>query len=235
MRFFYILLILLVVSCGKSKEKEVVAESADLEAVSTDSKCETETSFGDIDICFPHIKGMKECYSDPRVKTHVDYTGMDGNVILGYYFSDETYANADQLGEIAYDDYFKVYAVEQLKNMKITSKDMNDLKKVIEETTLKSDWNAVKNNIEKQLEGFSFGKPILIESYQPRSDIWSFLTLMNVVSGDQENTLVMNMSMVKIKDRLIYYAHYLDYEDEETLKSSKTKSDRFGLALLSLN
>ena len=75
---------LLVVGCNRTADKGG-ADGSEL--------------YGYVNIRLPHIEGMHECHTHPRVMAFTERYRQSGP-ILGYYLDDATYPRVDSLGQI---------------------------------------------------------------------------------------------------------------------------------------
>ena len=225
MKRFYILLFIALISCDQSSNKN---HNSSIKSVLEENKCNNERTFGDISVCIVEIDGMIECYSNPKVKSYVNESRFEGNEILGIYFNKETYSKINNLGNFTYDDYFKIYADKKRKGIKVGESELDQMMKLMDRNYIKENWNNLKSKIEKNHEYLSFGRPILLESYKPNNRIRSLVFLIKTQEDNLEKIMVSTINMAEIKQRLICYAYYKDYEGEESIKQAKAKSDYFG-------
>ncbi len=178
---------------------------------------------------------MKECYSNPKVAKHINEFRYEGNEILGIYFNPDTFSRIDSLGQFSYDDYFKVYAVKQLIGMDIGTYEMNKMTEMMEGNYMKEELENIKTKIENNFESVSIDRPVLVESYIPDERIRSFVFLMKMETELEKKVLVMTINMLQIKNRLIYYAYYKDFNNEKSIKEAKNTSDYFGFKFMDEN
>lgn len=200
-----------------------------------DNNCSKTVNFGNISICLPTIDGMKECYSNPLIKKRADEFSQDGNSIFAIYLPNEIYDQTSELDSIELNDYFKVYAVNRLKDYKVLSTDLDKFQKIVLSNYQNENWKEIKASIEKLSENVSLGKPVLIEDYKPHEKIRTSVILIKSIFRGQESISMMTMNLVEIKNRLIYYSYYLDYVGPETLKQVKAKNDYYSLLLIAEN
>lgn len=191
----------------------------------SDMDCKNSASFGDIDFCLPEIEGMNECYSIPIVKKLADNFEYKGNSVLAFYLNDETYKQVDKLDEITYDDYFKIYVTNQLKGVEVGKDELNEMSNAVGENFIKNNWDEIKGEIEKDHNYLSVGRPVLIEEYSPAEPVKTFIMVTKYQIEDFEFVMAMSMNMILIKDRLIWLAYYKNYDGEESIQETKSKSD----------
>jgi len=225
MKIFYILLFLAIISCGQTSNKS--QDKLNKTAVKA-QECNNERLFGDISVCLVEIDGMTECYSNPKVALHANEFRYEGNEILGIYFNEDTYSKIENLGDFSYDDYFKVYSVKKLKKINVGGSELDQMSDIMEGNYVEENWDNLKTEFENIHDYISVGQPILLESYSPNNRIRSFVFLMKMQTEDIDKILVMIMNMAEIKQRLIYYSYYKNYEGKESINHAKAMSDYFG-------
>jgi hypothetical protein len=230
MKFIYILCSLILSNCN-TNNTENTPKSNDNKEIA----CPNEKQFGDISLCLIEMEGMTECYSNPKVTPHINEFRYEGNEILGIYFNDETFARIDSLGTFSYDDYFKVYAVKQLKGVRVGKNELDKLTEMMESNSMKQNWSEIKTKFENEHKNISLDQPIMLESYKPDERIRSFVFLMKLQTEVEEKVMVMTINMIEIKERLIYYAYYKDYKSEASIDQAKSISDNFGFKLMDEN
>ena len=198
-------------------------------------KCKKSVPFGDVNICLPEVDGMSECYNKPIAKEYLDKLNPTNNPIFACYLNDTDFKQIDSLGKIAIEDYFMIYALNKMKGVTINSTILNTLSNMIEEGFLKENWDYIKKKIELNNDYFSIGRPILIESYAINSKIKTFVLLSKIKNENGEKIQIQIMNYIQIKKRLITLSYYLDYYDENSFKSAKSKNDYLVLLLLEEN
>ena len=99
---------LLVVGCNRTADKGG-ADGSEL--------------YGYVNIRLPHIEGMHECHTHPRVMAFTERYRQSGP-ILGYYLDDATYPRVDSLGQITFDNYFMIYGDYNRENYDATPADL---------------------------------------------------------------------------------------------------------------
>ncbi len=163
------------------------------------------------------------------------YSSKD-NVNLAYYLNNEEYKELDKFGVEDHDDYFRITAVNALKNKKSVRSDLDMLAKQVEGAFYSEQWDSVKANTEKNHDYlFSIDKPVLIETYKPNSEIITEVVLMKLKTGDREIISIMTLNLIIIKERLITLGYIKDYDGVESIKKTKSKNDFIVLRLLDEN
>lgn len=197
--------------------------------------CKNSISFGDIDICLPEIDGMTECYDIPLVKSRADKSEYEKSSVLAFYLNNVTYKQVARLDRITFDDYFKIYALNESKSVKISQEELDQMSDLLEGNFLKENWNEIEYNIKRKHDYLSVGKPILIESYSPHKKVKTVIMLTKVLVNDNEYVMVGSINLLLIKERLIWLAYYKNYEGEASIKKIKAKNDYIVLRLMDEN
>lgn len=231
-----ITLFILLISCGtKSSDNVTNNEYSEIDYVQND--CDNQVSFGNTPICLMKIDGMKECYSNPLVKVYMDQFKFAKNDILGIYLNDNVYSEVEKLGEFPFDDYFKVYSLSVIKNMSLDNEKL-EMIALETESMFSKKWTDIESILKKSKSydlGISFDRPIILESHWPNKDIKSYVCLVKMESNGVSVFLVMTLNLVLIKDKVIFYAYYKNYDGQESIENAKAKSDYFGLKFYEAN
>lgn len=214
------------------------AGTSDKTAIKTkfqEAICDNSRLYGKIEICLPEIDGMKEKYSHPKVKERADLFSYDNNTILGLYLSKDNYSELDNFENEELDDYIKVYALKELEGIEIGKSEFAQLEEYSKDNFIQIDWEKIKNKILSGTSDLSIGKPVQIETYKPNENIFTTVLLSKMMFGSEERILAFTISMVKLKNSLIYYAYYKNYSNPKTLEQVRAKNDLFGYKLLEKN
>lgn len=218
-------------SCSKNNQQSKLENQS-----KSDSKtCEKIVAFGDINICLPEVDGMTECYNIPIVKTLTDKFEYKGNTVLAFYLNNKTYKEVNKLDQIVYDDYFKIYATDNLKNVKFGQAELDQGANMFEGSFLKENWDKIKGKILKDHNNISIGRPVLIESYSPHKKIKTFVIIAKYEMNGYENVMLGTLNLILIKNRIINLAYYRKYEDEESIKKTRAKNDYIALLFFDEN
>ncbi|NEN23081.1 hypothetical protein G3O08_06160 [Cryomorpha ignava] len=231
MKIFYILPLLAAISCDPIGSQNHSKPPKVIEVI----QCGNEKTFGDISICLPEIEGMNECYSDPKISSMHDELSREKEEIIGIYLSDSDYAKRESYGEFAHDDYFKIYAGKIAKGMKMGKPELDLINDEVGEGFFKERWSDFKPKLDSLTKHVTFDRPVLLESYRTDDRRISQVYLTKLQSDSNENFLVMVLNMVLIKERLIFYAYYKEYDGEKSIKQAKAKSDYFGARITDEN
>jgi hypothetical protein len=189
--------------------------------------CERETNFGEAEICLPKIDGYQECYLFPAVKQLADETELQSNSILGFYLNDETHDRRDSLRFFKFDDYWKVYAVNQMKDYTVDRKALVEMKSVLASNFIFKNWEDLAGEeIDKLGLDVEIGVPIVINSYSLNEESVSYIMLVEYeMEGNDSFTIAMALNLMVINERLIWMAYYLEYAGEETIPMLEKSSN----------
>lgn len=199
------------------------------------SDCESSVQFGDIHICLPQINNMTECYSLPIVKELADQTESKDNIVLAYYLNNEIYNQVEYLDDLVFDDYFKIYGVKKMRNLKVTRTNLNKMAEMMEANYFKKNWDSIKDKVNEVFEEITIDIPVLIESYSPHEDIRSGVLLMTLNTGIEEFVLIATLNFILIKNRMVALAYYKTYDGPESVKEAKSKNDYIVLRFVQEN
>jgi hypothetical protein len=189
--------------------------------------CANTVTPGGVMICLPFFDGMHETYEKEPVKEVIDRSDGAGNVILGVYLNDSTFAQSDRFGQTAIDDYFKIYMTAASVNV-TAKKEM--LPKVAEEFgkyLVKQKWADIRQKVEANNAGLKVGQPVLLETYYTGTTAVSYQLLIPVSQGDAALTIVCNTSQVIIRERMVWVAYYRLYKGEQTIAATKARGQAF--------
>ena len=243
-RFVLILYIVVFSQCAENvKQNEIT------------TNCENSRFYGKVEVCLPKIEGMRECMTHPKLKGRPGILVSEQNTTLGIYLNDSSInqLEASQTPEnIGLNGYFKVYGVSNIEGMQIGQSEFDAFAEAFKNKFVHNDWNIVKMDIsmlslEKEMNNFraktgkpiipisnSFDKQVEILNYKPNEKIVTSVLIL-LSSTDENKALVNTMSIVKIKDTIIFYSYYQTYKDENTIEQVKSQSDKFGMALVKIN
>lgn len=199
------------------------------------SRCVRVVPFWGIPLCLPGIEGKVECYQHPAVKDLADLYEFAGNSVQAFYLNEATYAQADSIAWLVFDDYFKLYTTNSLSNQRFGSQAFEQVAQELEGFFQRGDWQVVKAQLELAPDSFLLEKPLLLDAYKPMDDVRSFNILLQEMQGGKQQLVVFNLSVLRIKERLIWLAYYRHYADAETLASARAYSDLLVAKLLEVN
>ncbi len=222
-----LLLIVAFVSCKNNSENKEDNKNTKQTEKTTKKNCTTDVQFGDTAICLPKVSEWVECYENSNVKQRFDPYDTSNNTTLGYYLSNKTFKNIDNLAEITFDDYFKIYAPNQGKNKNMTVSEMKEVVKIMSGSFISKTLEETNKDLQKKGKKILLSRPILLDRYDPQSNASSVVVLMSVNNGNDSNVLAMQMTATIVKKRMVFIAYYLNFKDENTLKMLKKNSDLF--------
>jgi hypothetical protein len=229
MKPILLITIVALLSCGVKQEKTSTLSS------DNDSICNHSRFYGEIEICLPEIDGMTETYSHEKVKRRTNQFSYDNNTILGLYLNKEDMAKLDDFDNAALDDYFKVYALKKLEGIEIGKTEFELIKKSSEAAFAKKNWEEMEAEILDGTSELSLDQPVQIESYKLNENIFTIVYLFRLTYGAEERISAATMSIVLLKNTLVYYAYYKNYSGPKTLDQVRAKNDLFGYKILELN
>lgn len=191
-----------------------------------ENNCVRITTFGEKEICLPKIEGYQECYTIPLVKQIADATEVPVNVVLGYYLNDEIYSKIDSIGLINFDNFFKIYATTQLKDLPADSKFLKEMEEVLNGNFISQNWDEMKKDIDKIDLGVKVGEPLVINKYNFNDKSFTYVMLIKYqVDGEEPYTMAMTMNGFLTNERLVWMAYYLNYKGEESIIKLEEQSN----------
>jgi len=188
--------------------------------------CSTFVAVGRVKICLPAIDSMVEQYTDSLVKVWADGHELKGNSILSLYLHNPARFHTTASGQKNYDDFFKIYQVDNLKDLNVDEKYLNEVANGITTTNTFSNWGETQKKLETDYKFITPDLPYFIDQYSPHPHVRSFVTLYRFTpEGFNETLLVGVMNIMLIKKRLVGLTYYKAYMGHETLSRSRTKND----------
>ena len=189
--------------------------------------CSRTTTFGDQEICMPKIEGYQECYEHDDVKLLADATEVEMNEVLGYYLNDKAYAQVDNLFEIEFDDYFKIYATTAIKDEKADKVLLKQMQELLSENFIVKNWDELKLEVDNIGIDAEIGVPTVIKSYNLNEDSFSFIMLITYeFEGIDPYTMVVAVNGMLINERLVWMAYYFNFDGEESVDTAQENSNR---------
>lgn len=214
---------------------ETVSKESNQNRDHIESICINSRFYYDLEVCLPEIDGMTESYSHPNVKARTDLFSYDNNTVLGLYLSQEDYSKIDQFGDEELDDYIKVYALRVTEGIEIGHTEFQALIEECKKNFIQKNWEDIIEEVLDGTSNLSLDKPVMLENYNVNESINTTLLLTKMMFGEEERISLFTMSMVKLKNSLIFYAYYKNYSNPSTLTQVKAKNDYFGYKLLEVN
>ena len=199
------------------------------------SRCVRVVPFWGIPLCLPAIEGKIECYQHPAVKDLADLYEFAGNSVQAFYLNEATHTRADSIAWLVFDDYFKLYTTNSLSNQRFGAAAFEQVAQELEGFFQRGDWKVVKAQLELALDSFRLEKPLLLDAYKPMDDVRSFNILLQEMQGGKQQLVVFNLSVLRIKERLIWLAYYRHYADSSTLAEARAYSDLLVASVLEVN
>jgi hypothetical protein len=198
--------------------------------------CARTTNFGKAKICLPKIDGYQETYTHKAVKQLANATEASANEVLGFYLNNATDAKKDSLGLFSFDDYFKIYGTTQIENVKADVNMLKQMQELLSGNFVSKNWDQVKTEIEKKGLDIEIGVPVVVKSYNATDNSFSYVMITNYnVPGGDTKTIAMTMNCILMKERLVWMAYYLNYQDELTISIIQKNTDAIIRALEKAN
>jgi hypothetical protein len=216
----FIILNFIVFACKNYSEGETTDDFR--KSVTGDSPiCNNEVLFGDTKFCLPEVKGIIECYHHPKIRLRADEIKDLDNTTLGYYINNETYSMVENIENINYDDYYKVYSPKVGMNYNMTISEMKQLMSMMSEGFIDKTLEETNEDIKRSGSEIQLSQPILIEKFDLNNRSSTLIVLISVAGVNVDKVMALSISSVLSKNRLIFVAHYLDYQDENTIAKLK--------------
>jgi hypothetical protein len=226
------------------------------------NECNTFATYSDINVCLPDLEEMTECYNESKYRNLVHTLSPSSNLTLAYYMNDRTYlANRERYSiSSSVDDYFWVYATNELMEINCTKQSLNYMAQIyledfgmglfqflnilagynsnevvryVEESTGLSEDGTVL--LESSTNIINNHLPVLLESYAINSNIRSFSHLIKINRNGDSFYKIYTVNLLLIKNRIIWAAYYKDYKEKSTLEETRTKNDHLVLKLFEKN
>jgi len=218
-------------SCSRAQNKE--SEEAVQEVLDT---CSAFVAVGRVKICLPLMDSMVEQYTDSLVKVWADNHELKGNTVLSLYLHNPARFHTTSTGQKNYDDFFKVYQVDNLKDLDADEKYLNEVTNAITTNNTFSNWSETKTKLERDFKFITPDQPYFIEHYSPHKHVRSFVTLYRYSpEGAYETVLVGVMNIMLIKKRLVGMTYYKAFTGHETLSRSRTINDAIVSKMMVVN
>jgi hypothetical protein len=139
--------------------------------------------------------------------------------------NDFTYQKKDSIGYYRIEDYFKVYGTKQIQDYKADAAFLDEMKTMLSGNFISKNWDEVKNEIDNLGLEVEIGVPLYLRSFNEKPNSFSLLMLTKyAIENGETYTLAMSISGILIKERVIWMAYYLGYENKETLSIVEEKS-----------
>ena len=231
---FFIIVFCLAFACkniSDADEKETDSDSLKVTPV----ECENEVSYGKINYCLPEIEGYKECYNHPEVRSRADEIEDPDNITLGYYINDSIYSRVNEIEDLNYDNYYKIYVPNAGMDYNMTASEMKQIMSMMSTGFLDKSMEDTNEEIKRAGKEVELSQPILLEKFELNDRSSTILVLMRVRGENIDKVMAISMSSVLSKKRLLFIAHYLDYQDETTLVRLRENTTLYIEAFLKVN
>lgn len=217
--------LVLLFSCNEQQTAMQKIQSATV-IQSVPTICEVQRSFGDINVCLPNIEGYIECLANKYVKERVDdEVKALGEEVLGIYLRTELYTELiKNPNKTLLDDYIKIYSSPPLKNKKVPNNFFKQMAEKIEKESDIVQWDEAIQKIHNNNSNLLLGKPLLLEhsKYHPQTDTYIYLGSYNTLG--KSGYILWTANLCIIKERLIYFANYINYASANSMEILKNKN-----------
>jgi hypothetical protein len=226
---FLLISFLILWSCSSSPNKN----SDEVQEVVDD--CPTFVSVGKVRICLPEIDSMVESYNDSITKAWADSHELKTNSILSFYLKNPTFFRTLDNGDKAYDDFFKIYQVNNLKDLNVDEKYLDEVANSIATNNTFYSWGETLRKMATQVSFIPADQPYFIDQYTPHPNVRSFVVLYRVQYPKYESVLIGVMNIMLIKKRLVGLTYYKAFLGQETLSKARTKNDAIVGKVMAVN
>lgn len=225
---FAIVAFAILASCSSSPTKNT-------SDVQKEADCPAFIAVGRVKICLPEIDSMVESYTDSIVKVWADNHELKGNTVLSFFLRNPTIYQNSPSGEKLYDDFFKIYQVDNLKDLDVDEKYLDDVANSIATSNTFVNWGETMKKLQKDYSFIPETQPYFIDQYSPHPHVRSFVVLYRYNPGAFETVLMGIMNIMLIKKRLVGLTYYKAFMGVETLARARTKSDAIVGKIMAVN
>ncbi|MET3731475.1 hypothetical protein [Moheibacter stercoris] len=197
--------------------------------------CTYGVQFGDIDVCIPEFNGYKNIYNNEHSDL-IDFLESNehpSNQLIAAFVNDISYKE-ENYKTFNDSDYFKIYSVKNYRNKFSNSKDLQKIFNIHNEGFVSKNWDYVNGKMKEVESELELDKPILLESYKTNENFYTLVFLLKYNMEAEEKIMVGTMNILLIKNRIIHFAYYLKY-NEENQAIIKQKNNYIGLRILDEN
>ena len=223
----FLIAFLFLLSCASTTKKDTEQVQA--------TDCPAFVNVGKVKICLPEIDSMVESYNDSIVKVWADRHEFQGNTVLSFYLRNPTRFAAAETGEKIYDDFFKIFQVNSLRDVDVDTKYLDDVAYSITNGREMGNWGEVLKKLEKDYKFLPMDRPYFIDQYSPHPDVRSFVVLYRYSAGNASIVLIGVMNSMLIKKRLVGLTYYKAFFGPETLTRARTKNDAIVAKVMAVN
>ncbi|PKA83540.1 hypothetical protein ATE92_1696 [Ulvibacter sp. MAR_2010_11] len=224
----------ILISCNNQTKENTSTEEGNIDLVAS-KDCTRETTFGDLDICFPKIEGQTECYLHANVNARVNQFNDPENTILGYYLNNSVYEKVENLEGISYDDYYQIYAPNLAKNYTMSVAEMNQIMTMMTSGFLDKTMEDVNKSNSFSGKNLSIQQPMLIEKYPLNANSSTMIVLMRITNDTEDKVMAFSMNAVLVKKRIVFVAYYLNFDGEQSLTKLKSNTANFVAKFMEAN
>ncbi len=224
-----LLLSILLISCQGKKESSI--KNPDL--------CETLVKVGSNQICLGKFEGMKEVYSDPFVKSHMNRAEPEVTDVIGVYLTLEKFDQIDiqnnlisNNGEV-FVDRFKLYVAKNMINVYSSSKELELLYNRTKDFFKKPE--EKKDLLNNNFKDVNYDIPTFIEAHEIDSNAWTVVTVIKYQAQGIETLRVSLITAMVLNGKLIYCNYINEYKNDESISSAIKKNTEFTKMLLKQN
>lgn len=206
-------------------------------AKSSTNFLESQRPVGDISICLPNVQGYVECLKNKYAKERVnDENKIFTENVFGVYLPNQLYKEFLQNPyTVLWTEYVKFYSNPELDNQKVPSTFFKQIEEKINNESNIVPWKEAIEKAHANDPDLLLGKPILIEHSKchPQTDSYIYLSSYKFLKKSGYMLFVANLCI--IKERLIYFGYYLNYDNENSLNIIKQRNLLFTNQLMQLN
>lgn len=213
---------------GQDNNTNIEGENANKEVDNANILCSSFVPYSGIQICMPEIDGMKECYSNEKVKQFADRTAGPGVSFLAYYLNNAINQNIEILDTVSVlNDIFQVSVVDAMHDEKFGIDMLDEIQSLLVHGLSGELWENVKVKLKNSNFIGTVEKPINIENYSPKENVRTIITLDKSQLGSDVFICVKILNLVLIKEKIISIAYCNQYNSDESIKNAKIKNELF--------
>jgi hypothetical protein len=186
--------------------------------------CTRSGLLGDKEICLPKMEALIECYDNLNVRKVIDKLNYNQNKIFGYYIGEKDFQNLNTPYQ-TFNETISLYYYSQYGDKKATPFDLEQIKKLIEKNFLYKNWKEIKSRAETEIN-LKFDKPVLIDKVNG-DNIVSLILLQKVNNKNYSKVGLNLISIMILKDRLLFVAYNYPFEDQNSIIEAKAKNEYF--------
>ncbi|PZW36989.1 hypothetical protein LX95_02902 [Mesonia algae] len=180
-----------------------------------------------IRIELPKLKKWKELYSDKLVKKRFDKNSNEGTTILGVYLTNKIAEQKNNIDYIDFTDYSILFIRDHEQKWKIKN---TDLKRIFDIQIKKASIKTIniKDAINRAYSDSTFittEKPYLLKDYSNHERSFSAIKLIKPYPGNHDYIVTYVVSLINIKNHLVYLGYYLDFNGIESIENAKKNND----------